>query len=173
MSSFAAEPAKDDEFRTQAIQSSALDSVGPRIPRHCALTEIRFVCHMASQSSVVSKHRILHNRLTRTHCLEEVPQMRFDVVPGDASVGDAFEGRFLPRNCIMFLMPLLEIFIAHSFWKTVGVVTWRRIHSGLRNVGQGELGQLQNSFRALEPINLRRDRKSTRLNSSHLVISYA
>src|SRR5437867_10717583 len=146
MSSSAAEPAKDDESRTQAIQSSALDAVGSRIPRDRTLAEIGFVCHVTSQSGVVSKHCILHNRLTRTYRLEEVPQMRLDVVPGNASIRDSFEGWFFPRNRIVFLMPLLEIFFAQGLRETKGVITWRCIHSGLRNVRQRELGQLQNSF---------------------------
>src|SRR2546421_1182604 len=137
------------------IQHSALDGVGPSVPRHRALAEIRLVCHVTSQSGVVSKHRILHHRLPAMHCLEEVPQMRFDVVPGDASVRNSLESCFLSRNCIVLLMPLLEILFAHGLRKTVSVVTWRCIHSRLRNVRQRELGQLQNSLRPLEPINLR------------------
>src|SRR5882724_4130812 len=83
---------------TLLIQRSALNGIGPCIPRHCALPKIRLVCHMTSQGSVVSKHCILHHGLARTHCLKEVPQMRFHIVPGDASVSDSFEGGFLPRN---------------------------------------------------------------------------
>src|SRR6266568_6070958 len=155
MSSSAVEPAKDDDFPAQTMQPSALDGAGPRIPRHRTLPEIRFVCHVASQSSIVSKHGVFNHRLTRTHCLEEAPQMRFHVVPGVASIGNSFEGWFLPRNWIVFLMPLLEIFFAQSLGKTESVIARRRIHSSLRNVGQRELGQLQNSFRPLKSINLR------------------
>ena len=37
----------------------------------------------------MAKHGIFHHRLARAHRLEKIPQMGFDLIPGDAQVADS------------------------------------------------------------------------------------
>lgn len=69
---------KVDDGRPQILVTCflALDRLRLRIPGDRALVEIRLIRHVAGQRRVMAKHRVLHYRLSRAHCLEKVPQVR-------------------------------------------------------------------------------------------------
>src|SRR5258706_15395800 len=56
----------------------------------------------------------------------------------------------------MFLVPFFYVFLAHSAGETGGVIAGRFVLAGLRIVGEGELGDLENALRAAEAIDFRR-----------------
>src|SRR5664280_686603 len=102
----------------------------------------------------MSKERVFDDRFTRSHRLEEVPQMRLNVVVVGHFEGDGF-GRWLlaePRLVLRF--PLLFVGVAHSVWEAAVVIAGAGVDAGLRGETQAELGHLENALRTLEAIDL-------------------
>jgi deoxyadenosine/deoxycytidine kinase len=64
---------------------------------------------MAAKSRMVSEDCVLDNRLARPNRLEELPQMRPQVVVIISVIGQGLESRLFTRNRIVFLMPLRDI----------------------------------------------------------------
>src|ERR1700730_2096294 len=133
----------------------ALDALRLGVPRHGGFTEVRLVRHVAGQRRMMAENRVLHHRLSRAYRLEVIPQVRFFLIPGNTSIGNALHGSLLARGDIVLSMPFLEIFLAHRAGKARSVIAWAGIHARLRSVGETELGQLQDAFRALETIDFR------------------
>src|SRR2546426_7883330 len=64
-------------------------------------------------------------------------------------------------------LPFFQNFSDAELWEVARISTWRQAAEGEALMKEGEPGDFSSPGRA------RGDRKSTRLNSSHLVISYA
>src|ERR1700757_2282516 len=101
---------------------------------------------MTCQGSIVSKDCILDHWFARAHSLKEIPQMRLDLVPRKTAISDAFRGRLFTWRRIVLLMPFLEVFLPHGFWKARGIVAGREIDAQLGRIGQTVFTQLQNPF---------------------------
>ncbi len=84
---------------------------------HRAFSEIRFVGQVASERGVVAEDDVLHHRLPRAHRLEEIPEMRLQIVVVVAVEGDGLRCRFLARLGIVFLVPLFEVRFAQAAGK--------------------------------------------------------
>src|SRR5205814_2360222 len=72
-----------------------LDGVRCLVPAHRTLAKVRLVGEMAGKRRVVAEDDILHHRFARAHRLEEVPEVRAQVVVVIAVVGKTFGRRLL------------------------------------------------------------------------------
>jgi hypothetical protein len=98
----------------------------------------------------MAEHRILYNGLPRLDSLEELPEMRPQVVVIVSLVARRLRQRLLPRLRIMFFVPFLEVCVPQPRRQCVTVVAWGEIDSGLRQITQTKLRQFQNPF---DPMN--------------------
>jgi hypothetical protein len=64
---------------------------------------------MAAKRRMVSEDCVLDYRFTRPNRLEELPQMRPQVVVIISVIGQGLESRLFTGNRVVFLMPLLHI----------------------------------------------------------------
>src|SRR6266568_2805268 len=99
---------------------------------------------------------VLRRRLAVLHALEEFPEMRFFLVPGDPAIRESFGDWFFAGLRIVLRMPLLEVSLTHGPRIADGVIARRLILARLREVGDGGFRDFQDSLGALETVNLRR-----------------
>src|SRR6266568_9167046 len=147
---------KRETRRYQERTVSGFDLAGGGVPGHGRAAEIRFVGHVARQRRVVAENGVFRHRLAVLHALEEFPEMRFFLVPGDAAIGKSFCDWFSAGLRIVLRMPLLEVSLTHGPRIADGVIARRLILARLREVGDGGFRDFQDSLGALETVNLRR-----------------
>lgn len=88
---------------------------------------------------------VLQNGLTRTDRLEELPQMGFEIVVVVSVVNDGFRSRFFAGNGVMFLVPLLDVCVAKPRRIGTGVIAWRSVDAGLRDMGNRGLAEFDDT----------------------------
>src|SRR5215469_14677517 len=98
---------------------------------------------------MVTEDSVFGERLARFDRREKCPKVRANVVEVVALVDVIFKQRLFADFWIVFGVPLFEVGITHRVWKTVRVITQRGIFAGLRIVSEAELGDFENSMRAL------------------------
>src|SRR6266702_271721 len=147
---------KCETRRYQERTVSGFDLAGGGVPGHGRAAEIRFVGHVAGQRGVVAENGVFRHRLAVLHALEEFPEMRFFLVPGDPAIRESFGDGFFAGLRVVLRMPLLEVGLSHCARIADGVIAWRFVFTGLREVGDGGFCDFQDSLGALETVNLRR-----------------
>src|SRR6266568_1289803 len=147
---------KRETRRYKGRTVSGFDLAGGGVPGHGRAPEIRFVGHVAGQRGVMAEDGVLRRRLAVLHALEEFPEMRFFLVPGDPAIRESFGDWFFAGLRIVLRMPLLEVSLTHGPRIADGVIARRLILARLREVGNGGFRDFQDSLGALETVNLRR-----------------
>src|SRR5688572_15435581 len=102
---------------------------------HGAFPEVRIVRHVTRERRVMPEHGVLDDRLPRAHRIEEIPQVRPDVVVARSAERDRLPHRRLTRLGVVLLAPLLEVRVAQCPRKAVGVVAGRLVLSALWREG--------------------------------------
>ena len=110
---------------------------------------------------MVTEHDVLHHWLPGPDGLEEVPEVRLQIVIIVALETLRFESRSMAELRVVFRMPLLEVWLPQTGGQSVAVVARSRINTQLRSVAESKLGELDNAFGSHEA----RDFRSLRTQS--------
>src|SRR5579863_814023 len=113
------------------FDSSGLNCLRGGVPVDAATGEVRFIRHVAGESRVMAEDDVFDDWLAALDRLEEIPEMRFDVVPGRAGEANAFDDRFFAQRVVLGV-PLLHVFLVHGARETACVIAGRIVFAGLR-----------------------------------------
>src|SRR5260221_14569442 len=135
--------------------SSGLDTAGGGVPGDGGAAEVGFVGHVAGEGGVVAEDHVFDDRLSGANVLEEIPEVRADIVVGITLVGVGFDERFLTGSNVVLGVPLLEVFGAHGRSIARGVVAGIFVLAGLGRKGEPGSGDFERAFGNLEAVKLR------------------
>jgi hypothetical protein len=127
-----------------------------RVPGDWGFAEVGFVGHVAGEGGIVAEQGVLGNSLAAADGLEISPKVGALVVPGIALIAVGLGNGFFAGCRIVFRVPLLHVSLAEIVGEAAGgVITGCGILTGLGEIIDGEFGDFENSFGALETINFR------------------
>src|ERR1700752_3289373 len=112
------------------------------VPRRRRLAEVGFVGHVTSQRGVVSEDRIFGNAAVVAHGLEKRPQVRLQLIPGNAAEGETFRVGLFAGSGIVLFVPFLGVFLAQHLRKADSVVAGALVFAALRRIGDAMFGNL-------------------------------
>jgi len=75
------------------ITASGLYSLRNGIPIHGALPVVRLIRHVTAERRVVTEHNVLHDRFPRPDGMEEIPEMRPQIIISRSPITYALRGR--------------------------------------------------------------------------------
>jgi len=101
---------------------------------------------VASQRGIVAKDGIFGYLLMVLRALEEFPEMRLELVPGDAAIGEGLRERLLAGSGVMLGVEFFEVFLPHGAGIAAGVAAGRFFLAGLRGIGDGRFGDFEVAF---------------------------
>src|SRR5258706_4437238 len=110
------------------------------------LAVIGLVRHVTAERSVMAKHGILHHRLARADGLEELPQVRPQIVVVIALEGEALGRGLMPGLWIVLGVPLAVIGIAQPAGKGRRIVGGTEVDTRLRHVADAKLSEFDDSL---------------------------
>src|ERR1700747_3012438 len=125
---------------------------GRCVPGDRRVTEVGFVGHVAGQGGVVAADRVFDDRLSGADVLEEIPEVRADVIPVVSFIRVGLAERLLANLRVMLCVPFLEIRFAHRGGIAFRVVAGLFFLAGLWSEGHAEFGYLERAFGALEAV---------------------
>src|SRR4051812_9743287 len=100
---------------------------------------------MTCERRVVAENYVLHDRLAGTNGLEEVPEVRPQIIVVVALNGDAFGCGLLAGCRVVLLVPFFYVRVPEASRIRSGVVAGRCVHTGLGSVRDAEFAQLEGS----------------------------
>src|SRR5207237_10335773 len=92
---------------------------------HGTSLEVRVIGHVARQRRVMPEHDVLDYRPSVAHRLEEIPQVRPNVIVVRSAEGDRLGHRDLADLRVVLLMPLLEVRVSLGAREAGRVLGWR------------------------------------------------
>src|ERR1700722_7324611 len=103
---------------------------------------------------MMPEDRVLNDRLARLNRLEELPQMRPQIVVIISGIGQGFESRLFARNRIVFLMPLLDIGASEAPGVRACVVARGFVYARLGDMGNTGPTEFDDALRSHKARNL-------------------
>src|SRR5260370_479747 len=125
--------------RSVPISASGLYSLRNGIPIHGALPVVRLIRHVTAERCVVTEQNVLHDRFSRPDGLEEIPEMRPQIIIVVPPITYALRGRLISRFGIVLVVPALEVGVLQAARKSVAVIAGSQVNPGLRDVAEAKL----------------------------------